>query len=111
MFALPRLPLCLALGAAAESEAVAGSVPDSGGVYFVPAFGGLLAPWWRDDARGAIVGLTQYSTKVRRGRSGCVEGLCMVGKSAPRCCPSSAKANSAERGSWRDMLPVSALAA
>lgn len=48
----------------AESEAVAGSVPDSGGVYFVPAFGGLLAPWWQDDARGVIVGLTQYSTKV-----------------------------------------------
>lgn len=51
--------------AAAESEEVAGSVPDSGGVYFVPAFGGLLAPWWQDDARGVIVGLTQYSTKVR----------------------------------------------
>ena len=50
--------------ATADSEAVAGSVPDTGGVYFVPAFGGLLAPWWQDDARGVIVGLTQYSTKV-----------------------------------------------
>ena len=39
-------------------------MPDNGGVYFVPAFGGLLAPWWQDDARGVIVGLTQYSTKV-----------------------------------------------
>ncbi len=52
---------------------MAGSVPDSGGVYFVPAFGGLLAPWWQDDARGVIVGLTQYSTKVGAGgRSGLV---------------------------------------
>lgn len=50
---------------AADSEAVASSVQDSGGVYLVPAFGGLLAPWWQDDARGVIVGLTQYSTKVR----------------------------------------------
>jgi len=40
-------------------------VPDSGGVYFVPAFGGLLAPWWQDDARGAILGLTGYTTRVR----------------------------------------------
>lgn len=43
-------------------------MPDTGGVYFVPAFGGLLAPWWQDDARGVVVGLTQYSTKVRAGR-------------------------------------------
>lgn len=49
---------------AAESESVAGSVPTSGGVYLVPAFGGLLAPWWRDDARGVLVGLTQYTTKA-----------------------------------------------
>lgn len=48
----------------AESEEIAGSVPDSGGVYFVPAFGGLLAPWWQDDARGAILGLTGYTTRV-----------------------------------------------
>lgn len=48
----------------AESEEVAASVPDSGGVYFVPAFGGLLAPWWQDDARGAILGLTGYTTRA-----------------------------------------------
>lgn len=41
-----------------ESEALAASVPDTGGVYFVPAFGGLLAPHWREDARGALLGLT-----------------------------------------------------
>jgi len=38
-------------------------VPDTSGVYFVPAFNGLFAPYWRDDARGAIVGLSQYSNK------------------------------------------------
>ncbi|CAG9463573.1 unnamed protein product [Pedinophyceae sp. YPF-701] len=42
----------------AESETLAASVPDSGGVYFVPAFGGLLAPHWRDDARGVLIGMT-----------------------------------------------------
>ncbi|KAL4421980.1 hypothetical protein ABPG77_011003 [Micractinium sp. CCAP 211/92] len=63
------------IASAAESEAVAGSVPDSGGVYFVPAFGGLLAPWWQDDARGVIVGLTQYSTKAHIVRA-MLEAIC-----------------------------------
>ena len=49
---------------AAEIEALAGTVADSGGAYFVPAFSGLFAPYWRPDARGAIVGLTRY---VNRG--------------------------------------------
>lgn len=44
---------------AAESEAIAGSLPDSGGVYIVPAFTGLGAPYWDPDARGAIFGLTR----------------------------------------------------
>ena len=43
---------------AAESEEVASTVEDTGGVYFVPAFGGLLAPHWQDHARGIVVGLT-----------------------------------------------------
>ena len=47
-----------------EVEPVASSVPDTAGVCFVPAFSGLLAPHWREDARGAILGLTQYSTKA-----------------------------------------------
>jgi glycerol kinase len=46
---------------AAEVEQLARSVPDNGGVYFVPAFSGLFAPYWRDDARGVIVGLTAYA--------------------------------------------------
>ena len=48
----------------AEVETLARSVDDNGGVYFVPAFSGLYAPYWRGDARGVIVGLTRY---VNRG--------------------------------------------
>jgi len=46
---------------AAGVEQLARGVPDNGGVYFVPAFSGLFAPRWRDDARGVIVGLTAYA--------------------------------------------------
>ncbi|CAK0785078.1 hypothetical protein CVIRNUC_008284 [Coccomyxa viridis] len=51
------------IDSAADSEAVASSVADTGGVYFVPAFGGLLAPHWRDDARGVILGLSSYTSR------------------------------------------------
>jgi len=47
-----------------EIEQIARSVPDNGGIYFVPAFSGLFAPYWRLDARGVIVGLTRYITKA-----------------------------------------------
>jgi glycerol kinase len=47
---------------APEVEELARTVEDNGGVYFVPAFSGLFAPYWRDDARGVIVGLTGYAT-------------------------------------------------
>ena len=47
----------------AQVEECARSVDDNGGVYFVPAFSGLFAPYWRSDARGVIVGLTRYATK------------------------------------------------
>ncbi len=46
---------------AAGVEELARTVEDNGGVYFVPAFSGLFAPYWRDDARGVIVGLTAYA--------------------------------------------------
>ncbi len=46
-----------------QIEECARSVPDNGGIYFVPAFSGLFAPYWRSDARGVIVGLTRYITK------------------------------------------------
>ena len=45
---------------AKDTEAIAASVPDSAGIYFVPAFSGLFAPYWRSDARGAIVGMTSF---------------------------------------------------
>ena len=48
------------LQSAAEVEELAASVPDNGGAYFVPAFSGLFAPYWRPDARGALVGLTRF---------------------------------------------------
>ncbi len=53
----------------AESEALAESVPDNGGVYLVPAFVGLSAPYWRADARGAIVGLTPAATRAHVTRA------------------------------------------
>jgi glycerol kinase len=60
------------LGLIAKSsdiEALALSVPDNGGVYFVPAFSGLYAPYWKDDARGVIAGLTRYATKAHIARA------------------------------------------
>jgi glycerol kinase len=53
----------------AEVEILAGSVEDNGGIYFVPAFSGLFAPYWRSDARGAIVGLTRYVNKGHLARA------------------------------------------
>lgn len=57
------------ISSAAEIEALAASVEDNGGCYFVPAFAGLFAPHWRSDARGAIVGLTGYVTKAHLARA------------------------------------------
>jgi glycerol kinase len=54
---------------ATEVEALAGTVADNGGVYFVPAFSGLFAPYWRSDARGVIVGLTRYVNKGHIARA------------------------------------------
>jgi glycerol kinase len=53
----------------AESEALARAVPDNGGVYLVPAFVGLSAPYWRADVQGAIVGLTPASTRNHVARA------------------------------------------
>jgi glycerol kinase len=57
------------IDSAEEIEGLAGSVDDNGGVYFVPAFSGLYAPWWRDDARGVIAGLTRYANSGHLGRA------------------------------------------
>jgi glycerol kinase len=52
-----------------EIETLAATVEDNGGMYFVPAFSGLFAPYWRGDARGAIVGLTRYVNKGHFARA------------------------------------------
>ena len=52
------------IGDASETEALAESVPDTGGVYFVPAFTGLGTPYWDPDARGTITGLTRGTTRA-----------------------------------------------
>jgi len=53
----------------ADVERLAASVDDNGGAYFVPAFSGLFAPYWRPDARGALVGLTRYVNKAHIARA------------------------------------------
>jgi glycerol kinase len=57
------------ISTAPEIEALATSVPDNGGAYLVPAFSGLFAPYWRSDARGALVGLTRFVTKAHIARA------------------------------------------
>jgi len=57
------------IGNAAEIESLAADVPDSGGIYIVPAFSGLFAPYWRSDARGIIAGLTGYSNRHHIARA------------------------------------------
>jgi glycerol kinase len=63
------------IGDAAETEALAGSVTDSGGMYFVPAFSGLFAPYWRSDARGAIVGMSRFNNRAHLARA-TLESIC-----------------------------------
>ncbi|MGH3979881.1 MAG: glycerol kinase GlpK [Pseudonocardiaceae bacterium] len=57
------------IASAPEIEELASSVDDNGGAYFVPAFSGLFAPYWRSDARGAIVGLTRFVNKGHLARA------------------------------------------
>ena len=57
------------IDSAGEISDLAGEVEDNGGVYFVPAFSGLFAPWWRDDARGVITGLTRYANRGHLARA------------------------------------------
>lgn len=61
--------------AAGDSEKLAASVDDNGGVYFVPAFSGLFAPYWRSDARGVIVGLSRFNNAGHIARAA-LEAIC-----------------------------------
>ena len=63
------------ISTSAEVETLAGQVEDNGGVYFVPAFSGLFAPYWRSDARGAIVGLSRFDTSAHLARA-TLEAIC-----------------------------------
>ncbi|QMU69570.1 glycerol kinase GlpK [Streptacidiphilus sp. P02-A3a] len=63
------------ISTAAESETLARRVADTAGVYFVPAFSGLFAPYWRSDARGAIVGLARFHNDGHIARA-TLESIC-----------------------------------
>jgi glycerol kinase len=63
------------ISGASESESLARQVEDNGGMYFVPAFSGLFAPYWRSDARGAIVGLSRFNTNAHLARA-TLEAIC-----------------------------------
>jgi glycerol kinase len=60
---------------ACEIEALANSVKDNGGMYFVPAFSGLFAPYWRSDARGVIVGMSRFNNRGHLARA-TLEAIC-----------------------------------
>ena len=63
------------ISSASEIEGLALQVKNSGGIYFVPAFSGLFAPYWRSDARGVIVGLTRATTKAHLARAA-LDAIC-----------------------------------
>jgi glycerol kinase len=63
------------ISSAGEIEELAASVPDSAGLYFVPAFSGLFAPYWRADARGVIAGLSRFHTRAHLARA-TLEAIC-----------------------------------
>ncbi len=63
------------ISGASDIERLAAQVPDNGGMYFVPAFSGLFAPYWRSDARGAIVGMSRFNTNAHLARA-TLEAIC-----------------------------------
>jgi glycerol kinase len=63
------------ISGASEVERLAAQVEDTGGMYFVPAFSGLFAPYWRSDARGVIVGLSRFNTNAHLARA-TLEAIC-----------------------------------
>lgn len=63
------------ISTASEIESLASQVSDTAGVYFVPAFSGLFAPYWRSDSRGVIVGITRATTKAHLARAA-LEAIC-----------------------------------
>jgi len=86
------------ISGAAQSESLARQVEDNGGVYFVPAFSGLFAPYWRSDARGAIVGLSRFNTNAHLARA-TLEAICFQSRDV-------AEAMTADSGVVLDVLKV-----
>src|SRR3954453_13441733 len=86
------------ISGASESESLARQVEDNGGVYFVPAFSGLFAPYWRSDARGAIVGLSRYNTNAHVARA-TLEAICYQSRDVT-------EAMAADSGVTLDVLKV-----
>ncbi|MDQ3157807.1 MAG: glycerol kinase GlpK [Actinomycetota bacterium] len=86
------------ISGAAEIEALAEGVADNGGVYFVPAFSGLFAPYWRSDARGAIVGLSRFNTNAHLARA-TLESICYQSRAV-------SEAMEADSGVHLDVLKV-----
>lgn len=86
------------ISGAAESEPLARQVDDNGGMYFVPAFSGLFAPYWRSDARGAIVGLSRFNTGAHLARA-TLESICYQSRDV-------AEAMATDSGVTLDVLKV-----
>lgn len=86
------------ISGASEIEGLAAQVDDTGGVYFVPAFSGLFAPYWRSDARGAIVGLSRFNTNAHLARA-TLEAICYQSRDV-------ADAMTADSGVRLDVLKV-----
>src|SRR5256714_9340233 len=86
------------ISGAAQSESLARQVEDNGGMYFVPAFSGLFAPYWRSDARGAIVGLSRFNTNAHLARA-TLEAICYQSRDV-------AEAMAADSGVSLDVLKV-----
>uniref|UniRef100_A0A1I8I853 Probable glycerol kinase n=1 Tax=Macrostomum lignano TaxID=282301 RepID=A0A1I8I853_9PLAT len=72
------------VGSVAETETLAGKVPDTAGCYFVPAFNGLYCPYWRSDARGLIVGLTGATSREHLCRAA-LEAVCYQSRELLDC--------------------------
>jgi len=86
------------ISGAAHSEDLARQVDDTSGLYFVPAFSGLFAPYWRADARGAIVGLSRFHTNAHLARA-TLEAICYQTRDV-------VEAMAADSGVTLDMLKV-----
>jgi glycerol kinase len=74
-----RERVCDSYSFVAKTDELAAKVNDTAGVCFVPAFSGLYAPYWRNDARGCIVGMTQYTNKCHIARA-TLEAVCFQTK-------------------------------